>query len=251
MIEIDIINLNKNYAYSKKDENKTFEVYNDFNLSINKHEFVSIVGPSGCGKSTLLQMIAGLEKNYTGKINCSTNLDNKNLGYMFQTPRLMPWLTVLDNLMICASKRSIDKRSPQKFLEKFKLTDFSNVYPNRLSGGMRRKVSIARTFINNPELILLDEPFTSIDQPVANALREDFILNAKESKVTLILVTHDLKEAIMFADRIIFLSPRPSKIIYEHQIKLSRPRKLEDTHVFDEYQKIMAKFPIILEGRFN
>ena len=84
MTEIEITNLNKNFQYTDKDQNKIFEVYNDFNLTINKHEFVSIVGPSGCGKSTLLQMIAGLEKNYKGEIKCATNLNNKNLGYMFQ-----------------------------------------------------------------------------------------------------------------------------------------------------------------------
>ena len=249
MTEIEITNLSKNFQYTEKDQNKIFEVYNDFNLTINKHEFVSIVGPSGCGKSTLLQMIAGLEKNYKGDIKCATNLNNKNLGYMFQTPRLMPWLTVLENLKICASEESIKNNSPQKYLDKFQLSDFSNTYPNRLSGGMRRKVSIARTFINDHDLILLDEPFTSINLPVANALREDFILKAKESNVTLILVTHDLKEAIMFADKIVFLSPRPAKIIHQHQIAIERPRKLDGDGVMKEYNSILSNFPNILEGK--
>ena len=114
---------------------------------------------------------------------------------------------------------------------------------------MRRKVSIARTFINDPDLILLDEPFTSIDLPVANALREDFILKAKESNVTLILVTHDLKEAIMFADKIVFLSPRPAKIIHQHQIAIERPIKLDGDGVMKEYNSILSNFPNILEGK--
>ena len=156
---------------------------------------------------------------------------------------------MLENLKICASEESIKNNSPQKYLDKFQLSDFSNTYPNRLSGGMRRKVSIARTFINDPDLILLDEPFTSINLPVANALREDFILKAKESNVTLILVTHDLKEAIMFADKIVFLSPRPAKIIHQHQIAIERPRKLDGDGVMKEYNSILSNFPNILEGK--
>lgn len=195
------------------------EALKDISFSVNEGEFLSIVGPSGCGKSTLLNIIAGLIKPSSGEIY----IDNKKLtsvsskmGYMFQKDQLFEWSSVWENIILGIK---IQHKSPDLYkdkinalLENYGLIDFVNYYPDELSGGMRQKVALIRTLSLNPEVLLLDEPFSALDyQTRLNISDEIFKILKKEGK-TVIMVTHDIAEAISMSNRIIVLSNRPAKL---------------------------------------
>ena len=210
-------------AQNKQGENLIFK---NLNFIIKKSQFVSIFGPSGCGKTTLLNIISGLDKDFDGSVqtfNSATN-PNKNISYMFQAPRLFPWLTAIENVKFPIKKKKNCEKIAFEFIKKIGLERYKNQYPNRLSGGMQRRIALARAFVPNPNILLLDEPFISIDKKIANSLRKLLIKLWKKNKPIIIFVTHDLDEAIELADRICFLSNLPSKILLDYEISLSRPR---------------------------
>ena len=154
-------------AQKKQSENLIFK---NLNFIIKKSQFVSIFGPSGCGKTTLLNIISGLDKDFDGSVqtlNSATN-PNKNLSYMFQAPRLFPWLTAIENVKFPIKKKKNFKKILFEFIKKIGLERYKNQYPNRLSGGMQRRIALARAFAPNPNILLLDEPFISIDKKIAN-----------------------------------------------------------------------------------
>lgn len=202
----------------------------DINFTVEEGEFLSIVGPSGCGKSTLLNIIAGLLKPSFGKIYIDneslTNLSTK-MGYMFQRDQLFEWITVWDNIVLGLK---IQHKNISNYTEKindllkdYGLCDFKFHYPNELSGGMRQKVALIRTLAVNPEVLLLDEPFSALDyQTRLNISDEIFKIIKKEGK-TVIMVTHDISEAISMSNRIIVLSNRPAKIKKIFNIEFSVP----------------------------
>ena len=209
---LKIDTLSKNY-HTIDNEIKAIE---NLSFDVNKCEILAIVGPSGCGKSTLLSILANLEDKTSGKIIKDNNL---KIGYMLQTDSLFPWLTVLENTCIgIKDKKNID--NVIKLLDKYGLSEFKNSYPSSLSGGMKQRVALIRTLAVNPSLILLDEPFSSLDYQTRLALSSDLYRIIKMEGKTAILITHDLAEAISMADRVIVLTKRPCKVKTIYEIKL-------------------------------
>ncbi|EJP6473239.1 ABC transporter ATP-binding protein [Clostridium sp. FAM 1755] len=200
----------------------------DISFSIKEGEFVSIVGPSGCGKSTLLNIIAGLIPQSSGDIYIDGEKQKSispKIGYMFQKDHLFNWLTVLDNitlgLKIQHKLNSERKDTIEKLLKDYGLLDFKDHHPDELSGGMRQKVALIRTLALNPEVLLLDEPFSALDyQTRLNISDEIYNIIKKEGK-TAIMVTHDISEAVAMSDRILVLSKRPAKLKRDISINLS------------------------------
>ena len=232
---MNTININiKKKSFPLKIQNKTKEniIFKNFNIDINHGQFISIFGPSGCGKTTLLNIISGLDKNFDGFINIKKDdFFKKKISYMFQSPRLFPWLTAIENIKFPIKKKKNCEKIANDLLKKVGLEKFKNEYTNRLSGGMQRRISLARAFISDPNILLLDEPFVSIDKKISNSLRELLIKLWKKNKPTIIFVTHDLDEAIELADRIFFLSNLPSKVMLDYEINLKRPRKLNNKKI--------------------
>ena len=218
----------KKKSFSLKIQNKQKEnlIFKNLNVEIKKGEFVSIFGPSGCGKTTLLNIISGLDKNFDGSVIIENKKLNskKNISYMFQTPRLFPWLTALDNIKFPIKKRKNCEKIAINLIKKVYLEKYKNQYPNRLSGGMQRRIALARAFASNPNILLLDEPFISVDKKIANSLRKLLVKLWTKNKPTIIFVTHDLDESIELANRIFFLSNLPSKILLDYKVSLNRPR---------------------------
>lgn len=231
MINVDI----QNKKYNKK------TILENIQISIEDSEFLSIIGPSGCGKTTLLNIIANLDEDYKGCIEG----DFSNISFMFQDHRLIPWLTIKENLMLISIDKDINE-----ITRLMKLIDLENIldeYPNKLSGGMARRVSLIRAFINKPKVILLDEPFISLDYPTSMSLKKDFIDFCKEFKPTVILVTHDISEAILLSDRILFFAKNPARILYEFKNRNNQEFNIKKV---DEIKnELLEKYPKILEGQ--
>lgn len=217
-ILLEIKGLSKNY-HTKNSEIKAID---DLSLEVYKNEIVAIVGPSGCGKSTLLGILATLENKTSGEI--IKNYDYK-IGYMLQTDSLFPWLTVLENTLIGLNiknnKTKENINNAINLLDKYGLNEFKNSYPNNLSGGMKQRVALIRTLATNPDLILLDEPFSALDYQTRLALSSDMYKIIKNENKTAILITHDIAEAISMADRVIVLTKRPCAVKHIYEIKLN------------------------------
>ena len=185
------------------------------NFKVNKGEFIAIVGPSGCGKSTILSLIAGILKPTKGQIVCDFSTKN-GIGYMFQKDNLFEWRTIWRNVTIgleinkCKTKENVE--FVENLLKKYGLWEFKDAYPSQLSGGMRQRASLIRTLALNPELLLLDEPFSALDFQTRLDVCDDVYSIIKKENKTAILVTHDISEAISMADRIIVLSHRPASV---------------------------------------
>jgi len=208
-------------------------IFKNLTLKIPKGEFTCIFGPSGCGKTTLLNIISGLDNEYNGKVdfnNKSLKSKENKIGYMFQSPRLFPWLTAIENIRFPIKKKN-SLSNARLLLKMVGLEKFENSYPHKLSGGMQRRVSLARAFSTNPDLLLLDEPFISLDKKIADQLRNLLINLWKKNRPTIVFVTHDLDEAISLSDRIIFISKLPSKIILDYKIYLRRPRNVDSAKI--------------------
>ncbi|PPR42798.1 MAG: hypothetical protein CFH21_01008, partial [Alphaproteobacteria bacterium MarineAlpha5_Bin11] len=177
------------------------------------------------------------------------SIKNKKLSFIFQSHNLLPWLTAYENIKLVCNTESLEKDSASQILNEVGLEDFINSYPNNLSGGMKRRVSIARAFVNKPNILLMDEPFVSLEKPLANQLRKQTISLINKNKVTAILVTHDLKEAIMFADRIIFCNNSPMKIYLEKEIKLNNDPIYDNDEINGIYQEIIGNDSSILKAK--
>lgn len=216
---LSIKKLCKNY-HTKTGE---IEAVKNFDLDISEGEIIAIVGPSGCGKSTILSTLCGLEKKTSGDIKYGK--ENFKLGYMLQRDSLFPWLTVLDNcllgLKIKGKITENDKKRVIKLLDTYGLKDFKKHYPSELSGGMKQRVALIRTLAINPDILLLDEPFSALDYQTRLALSDDIYNIIKREKKTVIMVTHDIAEAISMADRIVVVSKRPATIKSIYDIKLT------------------------------
>lgn len=249
---------NKEYVLNIEHLNKDYEVdgasvhvSDDVNLDVREGEFISIVGPSGCGKSTLLRIIAGLDKATSGKVeNRGRKIQgiSRNIGMIFQEPRLFPWLSIRDNVAFCFSirqKRREKKRIDELvdyYLRLVDLSDFAKAYPNQLSGGMKQRASIARALIENPEILLLDEPFSALDAFTRMSMQKELLRIWEKEKKTMILVTHDIDEAIFLSDRIIVLSERPSTIQKIIEVKSERPRDRSSYDFMEIRRQVMCEF---------
>lgn len=230
---------------------KTYTVIKDMNFVLYPKEFVSLVGPSDSGKSTLLRIIAGLEKPTAGKIYyAETELKgyNERVSIVFQNFALIPWLTVLENIILPLEARGIPKpeaiRISEFFIDKVGLEGFEEAYPRELSRGMKQRVGIARALAVQPELLLLDEPFSNLDVLSARNLQEEILDIWQDSSFNLqsiLMVTNSIEEAAYMSDRVILVSDRPGRTIGQIRIPLPRPRKYKSKELLDIVDQIYAK----------
>ena len=245
------IKIKEKSFFNKHDKSK-IKVLKNIDITINSNEFVCIVGPSGCGKTTLMNMIGGLIETKDQIINSKNpnGFSDESFGYVFQTSRLLPWLTVKENVELVCDKELTEKLDDINFLlENFGLEDFQNYYPKAISGGMRRKVALARALINNPKVLLMDEPFVSLDQPTSENLYEVLTNYRKKRPITVIFITHILKEAILLGDRILFFSKKPGTVVFDYNVNsIRKPLTLDNKSVDQEYKKLKKKYPQLLEG---
>jgi NitT/TauT family transport system ATP-binding protein len=206
------------------------EALRDLNLLVAPEEFVSIVGPSGCGKSTLLSLVAGLLRPTTGEVRITgepVGRPTSRVGYMLQHDHLFEWRTVLDNALL--GLEVVGRRTPaairrvRGMLERYGLGGFEHYHPRQLSGGMRQRVALVRTLALDPEILLLDEPFAALDYQTRLALEDEIGRILREEHQTVVLVTHDISEAIAMSDRVVVLSHRPGTVVAEHRIDLGLP----------------------------
>ena len=216
----------------------------NLNLTINPQEFVCLVGPSGCGKTTLLNIIAGLDTDFTGEISVGQVTKKSKIGVVFQNPRLLAWRTVRQNIEL-VQERFQNAELIDELLDVMQLTAFQNVYPERLSLGMSRRVALIRAFAVNPDLLLMDEPFVSLDAPTARQVRDLLLLLWKKRPHTVLFVTHDLREAIALADRLVFLSAAPMRFVSEIVVPIPRIERNNEQAIEEFRQQLMNEYPAI------
>lgn len=214
--------------YSRRGETSALE---DISFSVHAGEFVSLIGPSGCGKSTLLSLIAGLSETTTGSIRIDGREvagTSSSVGYMLQQDYLLEWRSILDNVLLGAEilgrRRADVEPYAIELLRTYGLGQFLTHRPAQLSGGMRQRAALARTMVTRPELILLDEPFSALDSQTRLAMADDMVAILREAGKTVILVTHDIAEAIAMTDRALVLTRRPGRIKSEHRFDWSTQR---------------------------
>lgn len=227
--KIVVTNLTK--AFYKKQGSVT--ALDDITLTIDDGEFVCLVGPSGCGKTTLLRILAGLENPSIGDFTIATEKEDRPLQSMvFQERGIIPWLTVEENVAFGLKMRHMPKKIIKErtayYLKKTGLDKFSTLYPKELSGGMKQRVSIARAFANDPEILLMDEPFAALDEQNKFILQAELLSIWEETGKTVLFITHSIDEALLLADRILLMSSQPGKIIREINVQMPRPRRIED-----------------------
>lgn len=225
----------ENVSKTYQAKNGEIEALKNINFSIKQGENISIIGPSGCGKSTLLSIIAGLEEKTSGKIyieNEEVNKMSDKIGYMLQKDSLLSWRTIYNNVMFGLEIQN--KKNPEsefytnELLKKYNLYEFKNKYPNQLSGGMRQRVALIRTLAIRPKILLLDEAFSALDYQTRLMVTYDIYKILKNEKITTLMVTHDISEAISMADKVIVLSSRPATIksIYNIDFEMETPDPL-------------------------
>jgi NitT/TauT family transport system ATP-binding protein len=201
-------------------------------LAVNDGEFVSIVGPSGCGKSTMLNVIAGLLAPAEGSTHVAGidgNGAGSRIGYMFQKDTLLPWATALENVCLPMDvKGTRDWHKARALIQLVDLTGFEAHYPRQLSGGMRKRVQLARLLAQDPEVLLMDEPFGALDAQTRLIIQEEFLKIWERQRKTVLFVTHDLQEAIALSDRVVLISARPGRIKATYAVDLPRPRHMEN-----------------------
>lgn len=221
--------------------NNETKAIDDVSLKVKKGEIVSIVGPSGSGKSTVLALIAGLEKPSEGEVIVNTN----SIGFMFQKDQLYEWRNIYKNCLLGLEVKKMDneenKEKVLNMLKKYGLINFKNHYPSQLSGGMRQRAALVRTLAIEPDLLLLDEPFSALDYQTRLSVGNEVGKILRNEKISTILVTHDIPEAVSISDRVIVFTERPAKIKKEYDIKFDEdlgertPMKCRNTLAFGEY----------------
>ncbi len=225
------------------------------NLEVFSKEFVCILGPSGCGKSTLLNILARLDHCSEGRVEVGgLPLEESRLrfSYVFQDPRLLPWLTIEENLRFALDCQGVDKEEGSNRIsmsfEMAGLKGFERYYPYQLSGGMQQRASISRALCINPDILLMDEPFSGLDEITARTLRTELMRIWQETGKTVIFVTHNWYEASYLADRIFVMKQRPGTIIKEVDVRIDRPRSYEDIRVFEFSSNLVKEFLSIIGG---
>lgn len=217
-----------------------FEAIRDLSLSIEPSEFIVIVGESGCGKSTLLRLLAGLDEEYRGEIRVEGRTRpgiGADRGIVFQEPRLFPWLTVAQNIELGLASERLDaserRRRAQEYIRLVRLDGFEQALPHQLSGGMAQRVAIARGLVASPRILLLDEPFGALDAQTRQQMQNELLAIRERERITMLLVTHDVEEAVFLADRVVIMGSKPGRIRGIVPVELPRPR---DRHSFEFHQ---------------
>jgi NitT/TauT family transport system ATP-binding protein len=208
----------------------------DIDLTVAEREFVAILGPSGCGKSTLLNMVAGFDLPTQGSVKVAQEeitAPAPSRGVVFQEPALFPWLTVMDNVVFgpkTVGQRAADYRPrAAQIIEQIGLSGFEASYPAELSGGMRQRVGIARVLIMEPKVLLMDEPFGSLDAQTRTLMQELLLSLWERHQQTVLFITHDIEEAVLLADRVCVMTARPGRIKKSIEVRMPRPRSIEST----------------------
>lgn len=219
-------NISKRFVNKTKQET---EVLKSVNFEVNEGEFVCIVGKSGCGKSTLMNILAGLDEDYDGEVFIGgdrVKCPQKDNGFVYQDPRLFPWLSVFGNVMFAMNGIPKEEKAikTREVLNLVGLTNSENNYPHELSGGMAQRVNIARALVNNPKVLFLDEPFSALDSFTRMQMQNELLTIRNKRKCTMLMVTHDIEEAVYLADKIIVLSDKPAIIKDIVEIDLEYPR---------------------------
>ncbi|MDU5071051.1 ABC transporter ATP-binding protein [Finegoldia magna] len=239
---------NVSKSFLRTDSDGLTHALTDINMTIDDGEFVCIVGPSGCGKSTLLRLIAGLIVPTTGSITLSGKKvegTDSDRGMVFQKPTLFPWLTVGENVGFSANlKKQNNEKEVDRLLEKVGLMEFKNSYPHQLSGGMAQRVSLIRTMINKPNVFLLDEPLGALDAFTRMNMQDELIKLWQENKHIMIMVTHDVDEAIYLSNKVVIMEPRPGRIKKILDIDLDYPRNRTSKEFTDYRNEILETLNI-------
>jgi NitT/TauT family transport system ATP-binding protein len=233
-----------------------FTVLHDISLTVEEGQFVSLVGPSGCGKSTLLNVIAGIESADGGAVTihprAGRGVAAPRIGYVFQSPRLLNWLTVESNIHFVLEAQNVPRARWRervvKNLEMVGLAGQERNYPLNLSGGMQQRVAIARALAIEPDILLMDEPFSHLDAITARKMRFDLMDILQRAKPTILFVTHDLAEAVFLSDSIYMMSTKPARIFKRVTIDLPRPRKPDDAALFDLEKNLVREFFSVVEA---
>ena len=206
------------------------------------HTFVSVVGPSGCGKSTLLNILAGVESPSAGRADITEDGSRARVGYVFQAPRLLPWRSVMDNMLFVQPDRTTEiEARAARYLDMVGLADYHRAWPSQLSGGMQQRVGIARAFSIEPDALLMDEPFSHLDAITARGLRRELHSMWTETKKTVLFVTHDVGEAVELSDRIVILA-KGGKLRKDIKVELPFPRDPADDQVALMKAEVLREF---------
>lgn len=223
----------------------------DISLSIGEGEFFCIVGPSGCGKTTLLRILAGLDTSSSGTITINAANINRPVNSMvFQEQSIFPWMTVIDNVSYGLRMRGISKKERYEianhYIEMIGLSKFTHAYPNQLSGGMKQRVSVARAFANDPEILLMDEPFGALDEQNRIILQQELLRIWEQTRKTTIFITHSIDEALCLGDRIMVMSANPGRIKNIIKNDLPRPRNISEIRTSLQYNELFQSIWLIL-----
>jgi NitT/TauT family transport system ATP-binding protein len=229
---IELVNVNRRFL---SPDGKSFATLRDFNMRVDRGEFVALVGPTGCGKSTTLNLITGLGRPSSGEVRVMgkpvSGIDPR-IGFVFQSDALFPWRSVIDNVVAGPLFRSRPRAeaysAARDWLARVGLSRFEGHYPHQLSGGMRKRVALAQTFINGPEILLMDEPFSALDVQTRVLMHEELLSLWSTTRAAVVFVTHDLEEAIGLADKVYVLTSRPATVKAIHQIDIPRPRVISE-----------------------
>ena len=243
---VSIQQLHKSYP---RQQNTDLKVLEQINLDIRAGEFISIVGSSGCGKSTLLRLLVGLEADYQGQIHVDGQaIQGTSLkrGIVFQDHRLFPWLNVQENIRVALHNSHLTRAQEDELiaehLDLVRLSQFKHAFPAQLSGGMNQRVAIARSLVNRPEILLLDEPFGALDALTRHQLQDEVQRIWQTEKITMIMVTHDVEEAVYLADRVVVMQPHPGRIKRIVEVPVAHPHRRDDLRLNQIKNDLLADF---------
>jgi len=229
---IELINVTRRFVTP---DGRAMTALRDFDMTVAPGEFVAVVGPTGCGKSTTLNLVTGLVRPSAGEVRVMgqpvSGIDPR-IGFAFQTDALFPWRSVIDNVAAGPLFRGVPREQAyaqaQRWLQRVRLGGHENKFPHQLSGGMRKRVSLAQTFINEPEILLMDEPFSALDVQTRILMHDELLRLWAERKASVVFVTHDLEEAIALADRVFVLTSGPATVKSVYKVDLPRPRVVSE-----------------------
>lgn len=241
MTAITIDDVSKRYPQT---DGTHLDVLEHLTFETDPHDFVSILGPSGCGKSTLLSLIAGLEAPSDGRVIIGDVDQPTDVTFVFQEPRLLDWRTVRENLTFALKSKGVPQSEwdgrVERYLSLVGLSEFTDEYPQSLSGGMKQRVAIARAMAIEPDVILMDEPFSSLDEITARELRADLIDIWQQEKQTILFVTHNAQEAAYLSNRVLVLSGRPASVVADRTVSTDRPRSPDDPDLLQLSEELIS-----------
>ncbi|MCX8043683.1 MAG: ABC transporter ATP-binding protein [Desulfobacterota bacterium] len=245
-MSLEIKNLSK--TFEEQDAVQPIPALQNITLSVNQGQFLSVIGPSGCGKTTLLRIIAGLEKASAGTVLINGALPERpweHVGFVFQEYALFPWRTVIDNIAFGLEMKHMSKKErytkAREYCKQFGIDGFEYCYPREISGGMRQRVAIARTLINDPTIVLMDEPFGALDSQTRSQLQTFLLQIWQRSQKTVLFITHSIDEAIFLSQHIIGLTRRPGSIGLSLPVDLAYPRDITSDE-FNRYRREIIRF---------